>query len=188
MDNETVMKKDKIDELSGILRRSLMIAAKNPKLLLFTLLTSFPLFFFTLLTSFPLFFCILVFEFLFHQTLLSSVDTLLSDEAPGLTFCHGNICSVPIPSYWRWDGSFESMITEHCSRFVLLGFVYLILVHPLDLLNTILIICHSSALYAEQSLQSGLYKSLKLPKIIVFKRLKLKIINITQNHTIYYNL
>ncbi|KAK4746705.1 hypothetical protein SAY87_025742 [Trapa incisa] len=144
MDNETVMKKDKIDELSGILRRSLMIAAKNPKLLLFTLLTSF-----------PLFFCILVFEFLFHQTLLSSVDTLLSDEAPGLTFCHGNICSVPIPSYWRWDGSFESMmtmITEHCSRFVLLGFVYMILVHPLDLLNTILIICHSSALYAERPL------------------------------------
>ncbi|OWM71559.1 hypothetical protein CDL15_Pgr005746 [Punica granatum] len=34
------------------------------------------------------------------------------------------------------------------------SFAYLILVHPLGLLNTILILCHSSALYAGKTLQS----------------------------------
>ncbi|KAK4775092.1 hypothetical protein SAY86_010027 [Trapa natans] len=144
MDNQTILKKDKLG-LPGILRQSLSIAGKNPKLLLFSLLTSF-----------PLFLSLLIFEFLFHETLLNSVDTLLSDDAPHATYCNGNICSFTISSYSRWNQPFSStrVIAEHYHRFVLLGLVYLMLVHTLDLLNTILILCHSSALYAGDTLQS----------------------------------
>lgn len=143
MDNEAIMRKDKV-ELSGILRESLSIAAKNPKFLLFTVLTSF-----------PLFLSLLLFEFFFHETLFNSVETLLSHDDQDTTFCNGNGCYTTI-SYWRSEplSSMRRVIANHSHQFVLLGFIYLILVHPLDLLNTILILCHSSALYAGEVLQS----------------------------------
>ncbi|PKI66940.1 uncharacterized protein LOC116211428 [Punica granatum] len=138
MDNESIMKKDKLG-FGGILGQSLKITATNPKFLIFTLLTSF-----------PLFLSLLLFEFLLQETFYDSARTLLSDESRD-TFCAGGFCDISSGGPVSWMKTF---IPKHFHQFATLGFTYLILVHPLDLLNTILILRHSSALYAGETLQS----------------------------------
>lgn len=88
-----------------------------------------------------------------------SVCTFLSDDSPYTTSCDGGFRFRSVSVSPR--DPLESMmrvISMHSHRFALLGLTYLILVHPPEVLNSISILHHSSAIYAKDDAKQSFGK------------------------------
>ncbi|KAK9271663.1 hypothetical protein L1049_002026 [Liquidambar formosana] len=142
MENNQIMMKEKLG-FFGILKEALTIPCKNPKFIILTFLTSL-----------PLFCAMLIHETIFQQTLIETAK--ISTQKP---FCDQFFCYNMQPM-----DVIKQLIEVVSHRFLLLGLLYLGMVHLLDLLNTIKTINSASVIYAGEksmNLKDMLYRPIK---------------------------
>ncbi|KAK4846460.1 hypothetical protein QYF36_017460 [Acer negundo] len=132
MENSQIMTKEKL-QFSGMLKEALRIPFKNPNLILFFLLASLSLFFFLLLS-----------EIIFLQSLIQ-ILYLLMEYFPRFSWYSVDFYSW-LPMY-----SNREMI-ENVSGIRLLSSLLLFgIIHPLDLVNTIITVYAASVIYAGEA-------------------------------------
>ncbi|KAF8011460.1 hypothetical protein BT93_J1925 [Corymbia citriodora subsp. variegata] len=140
MDISCIMAKDRLGFV-GILREALRVCTASPRFLILAFLASFPLFCSLLLN-----------ELLLQQTFLNTahfaVDGISEcsniSGSPGVQICY---FLGPISALKRWVG-------EVSRELVLMSALYLVIVNPLDLLNTIVFVHNASAIYGGENLPS----------------------------------
>lgn len=108
-----------------LLKKSLNIPFKNPTFVIFTFLTSLPLFYF-----------LVVHEIVFQETLIETVKILQETTAPLETL--GALEAL---------GAIDRLIEEVSHKFLVLGFLNMGILHFLDLFNTIAIVDVASMIY-----------------------------------------
>ncbi|XP_030553634.1 uncharacterized protein LOC115757512 [Rhodamnia argentea] len=135
MDASRIMAKDRLG-FFGILGEALRISAASPR---FLILAS--------LASFPLFCSLLLNEFLLQQTLLNAAHFAFDGMSECSTSGGVTLCTVvgPVAVLRKWVG-------EASQGLVLMGALYLVIVSPLDLVNTIVLVHNASAIYGGENL------------------------------------
>ncbi|KAK9271605.1 hypothetical protein L1049_001967 [Liquidambar formosana] len=129
MENTPVMMKEKL-EFFGILKEALIIPHKNPNFIIFTFITSFPLFCF-----------LLIYETIFQQTLIETAKILKETLLPACHSCSDDYIPLAI----------QRFLQEVSHKFFLLGILYLGILHFLDLLNAIATIDAASIIYGGEN-------------------------------------
>ncbi|XP_048230889.1 uncharacterized protein LOC8280542 isoform X3 [Ricinus communis] len=121
----------------GLLKESLSIPFKNPNFIIFTCLASVPLF------------CSLsIYETIFQQTLIEIGRAVQKTMSPSLN------------AYDIFNNDYEELITlerwigKISQKLLLLGLIYIGILHLVDLLNTIAIVDMTSVIYKEEKAMS----------------------------------
>ncbi|KAI6700658.1 hypothetical protein NL676_014982 [Syzygium grande] len=136
MDASCIMAKDRLGVV-GILGEALRVSiAGSPRFLILACLASFPLFCSLLLN-----------EFLLQQTFLGTAHFAFDGMSECSTSGDFTLCIIatPIDVLKNWVG-------EASRGLVLMGVLYLVVVSPLDLLNTIVVVRNASAIYGGENL------------------------------------
>ncbi|KAK6280617.1 hypothetical protein POUND7_020884 [Theobroma cacao] len=126
MENSSTVMKERLGFFE-IIKDSLKIAFKNPNFILFTFLTSLPLFCFLVL-----------FEIILQYVLIETGKILQEAADPFQIFGDGYERLVDI----------ENLLGKVSSKVLLLGFIHLGIIHFLDLFNTIATVDVASIIYA----------------------------------------